>query len=510
MRLKIGIAPVLCPLILAGCATSALDMAPSRPDQPWTPATRSDGEIVAGAPAPSGQPTSETYVLPSNQSLAHAPPPPDMDESRLYTLPELIDIAQSSSPATRVAWQDARNAALAAGIASSAYLPNLSASVVGAYQTANNGARVLGSNLTGDESGNGTISAVSAEWLLFDFGERTAVFNAAKQVSAIANIAFTAAHQQVIYKVSLAFYNYTAAQARIATAAKALTNAKEVEAATEARFAHGIGTVVEVAQARQVTAQAQLAQVQAAGKGQDAYTALTAAMGVSPLSHFKIADMSHRTLSAAMLDPIDRIVSEALARRPDVLSAYAAHEASLEKLHAAKAEFMPKLFLSATGSYGTGGLDVTALPGIGQEASTVNLSGHHLGATILLGVTVPLYDGGRRRAMEGQAHSDQAKSDAMLEQVRDEAMREIVAAGNGVKTSVAAFEASAALASATQITFDAALAAYRNGVGSTTDVTRAETQLLEAQNASTDAYSTALAAAATLALSAGTLGAAPQ
>lgn len=64
-------------------------------------------------------------------------------------------------------------------------------------------------------AGRSFISAVSVQWLLFDFGERTAVLNAAKQVSAIANITFTAAHQQVVYKVS---YSYAAA-----------------------RYAHGIG-----------------------------------------------------------------------------------------------------------------------------------------------------------------------------------------------------------------------------------------------------------------------------
>ena len=71
-------------------------------------------------------------------------------------------------------------------------------------------------------------------------------------------------------------------------------------------------------------------------------------------------------------------------------------------------------------------------------------------------------------------------------------------------------DAADALASAAQITFDAAFDAYRNGVGSITDTTRAETALLEAQNASTDAYSAALSSAATLALAAGTLGTAPE
>jgi outer membrane protein TolC len=79
-----------------------------------------------------------------------------------------------------------------------------------------------------------------------------------------------------------------------------------------------------------------------------------------------------------------------------------------------------------------------------------------------------------------------------------------------VRTSLSSLDAADALASAAQITFAAALDAYRHVVGSITDATRSETALLEARNASTDAYSAALSSAATLALAAGLLGAAPE
>ena len=73
-----------------------------------------------------------------------------------------------------------------------------------------------------------------------------------------------------------------------------------------------------------------------------------------------------------------------------------------------------------------------------------------------------------------------------------------------------AFGAANALAAAAQTTFESALASYRNRVGSITDVNIAQTQLLQARNASTDTYSTALSAAATLALATGALGSAPR
>jgi len=490
--------------LLAGCATSSLDLAPPAPDVPWTPTTRSSGEIVAGAPPAAHAPSSNSYVLPSNARAAgQAPAPANLDRSRAYTLPELIDLAQSHNPSTRVAWENARDAALASGIARTAYLPSLSASVVGAYQTG------------GDISLHGSISAISVQWLLFDFGQRDANVAAAEQVSVIANIGFTAAHQELIYRVALAYYTHMAAQARAVTAEKALRNAKEVQAAAESRYAQGIGTIVEVAQARQGTAQGELAQVQASGQAQDSYVALLAAMGISPLTQIKLAALGERKLSPALLGPVDQIVTEALARRTDVLSAYAAHEASLARLRAAQAEFMPKVFLSATGSYTSNTLAVSTLPGLGQGASqlppTLNIpGGAHYGATVLLGLTVPIYDGGLRRALEGQARAGEAKTNATLEQIRDEATREIVGAANRVRTSLSALDAADALASAAQITFDAAFDAYRHGVGSITDTTRASTALLEAQNASTDAYSAALSSAATLALAAGTLGTAPE
>jgi outer membrane protein len=506
---RLGLLSVLA--FLAGCATSSLDLAPPAPNVPWTPTTRPDGEIVAGAPASAAAPRSKSYVLPANPRAAgEAPVPAGLNESHAYTLPELIDLAESNDPLTRVAWENARDAALATGIAKAAYLPSLTASVVGAYHTATSNVTAYGTQVSGGTSLHGSISAVSVQWLLFDFGERNAVVSAAEQGSVIANIGFTAVHQQLIYRVALAYYAHMAARTQVGTAERALRNAREVQAAAESSLAHGVGTVVQVAQARQGTAQAELAQVNAIGQAQDTRLALLAAMGISPLTPIKLAPLGQRKLSTALIGPIGQIVREALARRPDVLSAYAAHEASLDRLRAAQAEFMPKVFLAATGSYVSNTADVSTLPGLGQVPPTLNIAGTHLGATLLLGITVPIYDGGVRRALEGEARADEAKTDLTLEEVRNDATHEIVGAANQLRTSLAALDAARALASASQITFDAALDAYQKGVGSITDATRAETALLEAQNAATDAYSAALSSAATLALAAGALGTAPE
>jgi len=331
----------------------------------------------------------------------------------------------------------------------------------------------------------------------------------ANQASVISNIGFTAAHQTLIYQVSLAFYADDAAHAKQATAAQALQDAQAVQAAADSRYAAGEGTVVETAEAHQATAQAEFVKIRADGAAEDARQGLINAMGLPPMTRIAVEDIGRRTLSAEAAEPIDALVSEAISRRPEVLSAYAAREASLAKVRAAKAEFMPKVFLSASGAYTSGELQVPSIPGFGGEGPFLNLSGNKFGGTVLMGVTVPLYDGGVRDAALKQAHIDADRADTQLTEVRDGAAREVISAGTSVKTSVAAHRAAEALVAASQTSFDAALTAYRNGVGSITDVTLAETKLLDARNLATDSYSAALSAAASLALSAGALGGPP-
>ena len=311
--------------------------------------------------------------------------------------------------------------------------------------------------------------------------------------------------------MSLAYYAERAARARVETAARSLKNAQNVELAAEERRAHGIGTVVEVAQARQATAQAQLLQVQAEVSAQDAYQALIAAMGISPLTRLKMADLPERKLPGAATDSVERIVADALGRRPDVLAAYAAQKASRgERSRGASRVSAEALSFRHRGiqqrTSGRHGHPVD------RPAVSWDRQSHRqpFGGTVFAGITVPVYDGGLRAAVLEQARAKADNASLALTHTRDEAVRQIVVAQNALRTGLSAYSASTALTAAAETTFEAALAAYRNGVGSITDATVAETQLLQARNGSTDAYSAALSAAATLALAVGGLGSAPQ
>lgn len=500
----------LAAVALGGCTRAGEGLAPRSFDRPWVPATSASGEIL---PVPTGKAAAVLpggYVLPENPALATLPAAPETDPQHVYTLAELLDLAHTANPGLRVAWYEARSAALVPGIIRASHGPRIAATGVGGGVVSSS---YLGKGANGedrDSSGGTAVAAISLEWLLFDFGGREAQIAAARQQALVADIAFTAEHQQVTHQVALAYYDDVAARARSANADRAVELAAQVQASAEARFRRGVGTTMEAAQTRQAAAQLRLAAVQARAAATDARLRLITAIGLPPFTKLRIADAADRTLSPAMAELAEDAVAKALSRRPDMLAALASRKASEESVLAARADFKPKIFASGTASHIRGNRDLTTLPGAGGESATLNVFGRRTSGSVLVGLRVPLYDGGLRAARLEQARDRVEGASAKLEATRNRAVLEIVTAENGLRAALEANAAAEESRSAARTSFAAAFAAYGSGVGAVAEVSLAQQQLLAAENAVSDARASALRAAATLALATGTLGAAPE
>ena len=493
-------------LPLLGLPTQAQNISQSSSSTSTGTPDRVDDLGLPDSPSPK-----QRFVLPPNREAGVIPKPStELTADHEYTLPELIDIAERENPETRIAWQRARNTAISAGVAESTYLPVITANVLGAYQGAEGSNGSSGFNVQNSGHLFGSAETVSLIWLIFDFGGRKNIVDSARKLSHVANIGFTAAHQTVIYAVSIAYYTYTATVHRHRTAVQALANAKEIEAAAEARYSHGEGTIIETAQTRNLTAQAQLAVVNTQGAQEQAYAALLAAMGISPLTIIRIGPVEFHPLSGEDIGPADQIVRDALSRRPDVLEAYNTVQASQAAVKVSEAQNRPKIFMAGTGAYVSGQLGLTAIPGIGEQLPTLNITGNQWNGTVLVGVSIPIFDAHRRANAIQQAKNDEDRATATLNKVRLNAVREIVSAQISLRTSLAANEAAAVLRATAQTSSDAALESYKQGVGTVTAAVEAETHLFEARLAEADAYISALSAAATLAYATGQLGSAPR
>jgi hypothetical protein len=166
-------------IALSGCTSAMLAEAPSDPAKPWNPKT------AEGTAAATG------YGVAPRPEVAVLQPTPGISSTRVYGLPELIDIAQTENPTTRLAWQQARQAALAAGMVEATYLPFVAVNVIAGRQQV---AQPLPVSIGSQDSVSTTVEGVSPQialqWLLFDFGQRGALHKAAKLNADAANVLF--------------------------------------------------------------------------------------------------------------------------------------------------------------------------------------------------------------------------------------------------------------------------------------------------------------------------------
>ncbi len=234
--------------------------------------------LAGGAVAASGRARRAPFTRLAN---------PAIQPGRVYSLPELIDIAESANPDTRIGWERARRAALAVGIAKAEYFPVISALTIVGYQhvffPAPTSAVDVGSTRprvcrachspsrpVSEQSGYIGVDTfqvlpfLSVRWPLLDLGRGDAV-KAAENLSVAANAMFTAAHQKMIFDVARAYFRLGAARAQVAVNRDALERTRAIAKAADARYAQGVATVVELSEAKREVAQAEYNLTQATG-----------------------------------------------------------------------------------------------------------------------------------------------------------------------------------------------------------------------------------------------------
>jgi outer membrane protein len=477
---------------LLGACNDTSDLAPASPDTPWQ---FEPSKEAPGPPAPAAV-GARRFAVPENTAV-QLPSPAGIDPNHVYSLVELIDIAQRRNPATRVAWEQARQAAINVGIARAAYLPALTASAVAGWE------RVVfpfPSNLV--PQGFITFNAeevwpqLTVKYLLLDFGGRAAAVEAAGQLSIAGNVAFTAAHQQLIFNVARAYFTLDGADAAVRAARQGLADAQVVQQSAEALFVRGLDTIVDVQLARRATAQAQYDLAQATTAQHDAMYTLLAAMDMPPTTKLRVADASARPLPPRTARTVNDVLSDALRQRPDLLADVAKLRASDAEIAGARSALLPKLSLSGNVQGNIGRLSVNNSPYLGVERPQ---------GALLLNFEWPLYEGGLLQNKLALAQSKREEAAAALKERADQALREVALAYDQVDTGLQQYDAAIALQTASETAFRSASDSYAHGVGTLTDATSAQTGLATARAAVARAHTQSLINAAALAFATGEL-----
>jgi outer membrane protein len=479
--LAVRVGTVLC----AGCAAwSPLRNTPPSPSRPWAAPelARDSADLV-------------------QRERASGPEAVSVDPSKTYELPELIDIAQRTNPETRVAWERARQAAIAVGLAEGTYYPLLAATATGGAARL---ALPFPPNLIPGGLPNGYLTAntqlvlpiVSLEWWLLDFGRRGAAVDAAKALALEATVGFNAKHQQIVFAVTRAFYALTAVRGRVAAARAALESAQALERAAEARRERGEGTLPEALQAHEEAARAQYEVDDALAAEIDARMALAESMGVLPTTSIRVIDVSQQPLPPGVEESVDDAVDRALAQRPDLLARLATLRAKEAEVRGARAEFLPKL-----GARAATGRNIGRVSILGGPYDTVNAQQWDAG----LRFEWALFEGFERRNRVSLAESAQRVAADELTLARDKAVREVWKAYNDTKVALARQQAGAALLAASEKSWTATLSSYQHGLATYPDVRDAQRNLARARTLDTEARAQVFTTAAALAFSTGDL-----
>ena len=478
-----------------GCASLYLHRAPPSPREPWP--------LAAEIRRASERTPDAAAVAPGH----------------LYTLPELIDLAESTNPDTRIGWQRARQAALAVGIPMAGYFPRVEALTIVGYQHTIFSVPNLGQSLIG-ANGSALLPTVSFPlpmppklpssigvdtWQVLPFVlvnlelinlGRAAEVRAAKSASTAANALFTAEHEKVIFAVARAYFHLSAARTQVAVSRDALERTRATAKAAEARFAQGVANAVERSEAQRELAQAEYNVAQAQSLEISAYATLVSALGIDSRVEIAVAPNPSHPLPSRVERSVDAYVDAALSARADLRAARAqlpATEAGVSRFNAA---YAPRVDLSGTAGGAILGGEAGNLdfPTLKLPMFTASVVFHWL-----------LYDGGLREVQAATARSQHAEAVQQLVKLQNQVVQEVVTAYHEVDASLSRYQASIALFETAAIAEDAATKSYLNGLATLTEAMNAQKARALALASKEQAFADALVATTTLSFAAGEL-----
>ena len=416
----------------------------------------------------------------------------DIDSAKTYTLAELIDLAQSHNPETRVAWEAAKARAASLGIARAALFPTMSAVVLAGT--------LRDAALIGQYFHRQTIGlfepVLHVEYLVFDLGGRGGAIDEAKANLLASDLAFNDTHRKIIFAVASAYYNLLNAQGQREAAEVSLKNAQTVAEDAQNRLDNGLATKPDQLEAAAAEAQADYDLQAAIGAEDIARGNLATSMGLNPDIRIQVQPISELPLPATMVDSTDQAIDRAFAERPDLQEQLARVRAANASIKQARSAFFPSLSFSGDGGLARAYGQQDLLPGGYAQGEYWNVG---------LELKWTLFDGTRREHQMAEALAEKRSAQAEADALRDQIANEVWAAYTDMKTALRQQQSAAALLAASEQSYEAAHESYGYGVRSLLDVVSAQKALAQARSEDVFARSQLLLQVANLSFRTGDL-----
>lgn len=397
------------------------------------------------------------------------------------TLAEVAESSLCNNPQTGQVWASVRAQAALLGVAKSAYLPVVTDVV------SNNLSASRPESATRSNPSLNLSNSLVASYLLYDFGNRNANLENARQLLLSASATQSSVVQVVLLSATVAYYQV---QANIA----ALNAAREVERAGEesykaanARYKAGVATPADMLQAKTAYAQLTLARITSEGNLKIANGNLVNVMGLPANQQIELANQASDAPNS-ILEDVNSLIEQAGQRRPDLIASEAQIKAAIAAIDASKAQAKPTISVSLSNAF--------------QDGSQLSSSNN---AVLGLNVSIPIFAG---YAPTYRIHAAEATADlraAQRDQLRLQISLDVWNAYQNLRTSLEAKTATRVLLDSAEQSYRVALGRYKAGVGNIIDTLNAQGALANARQQNIQAGLGANIARATLAQAMGAL-----
>lgn len=313
-------------------------------------------------------------------------------------------------------------------------------------------------------------ASISASYLIFDFGKRTADMNQMIATYRAAGFDFSETVQNFVYGLVGSYYELLKADADVESAESALTVAQTAYDTANKKFKAGSVAKADVLKAETTLASSKLGLERSKNNREIAKATLLTKLSFPADQEITIADMSSDFGSDAESESIDELIAVARKKRPDLLKASANKDAAWHKRNSAFLKNLPSISASASVGWNDDHFSDVFSP-----------STDHMNGSIGIRASMPIFAGFANMYGLRAANADYERAKYNEQHTENAAMMDIFTAYQNYKTARTVLEQTQALLKSATESEKVTAGMYKVGRAKMLDWQQAQSELIDAQ-----------------------------
>jgi len=382
----------------------------------------------------------------------------------VQSLQDVINLGLCRNPQTAAAYASLRSTHFNKNAGYANYLPSVSASVSANKNFAQS------SDAQNKNYDWGYGASISASYLIFDFGKRTADMNQMISTYRAAGFDYDESVQNFVYGLIGSYYELLNADADVESAQSALKVAQTAKDTADKKFKAGAVAKADVYKAETTLASSQLSLERAKNNREIAKGTLLTKLSFPANQEIVIADMPSTFGAQAENKSIDELIKVAQEKRPDLLKASASKDAAWHKRNSAFLRNLPSVSASASVSWNDDRLADVFAPDTDKMNGSIGIR-----------ASMPLFAGFANLYGLRAAEADYDKAKYNEQQTNNAAMMDVFTAYQNYKTAQTVLKHTETLLKSATESERVTSGMYKVGRATMLDWQTAQSELVNAQ-----------------------------